>query len=51
MADHSKFGTVSVYNVCPAHRLTHLITDSGTPWDQCQPYRDLGVQVHVVDPC
>lgn len=50
IADHSKFGVVSVYNICPADKLSHLITDSGTPPELCQPYCDMGVQVHVVAP-
>ena len=50
LGDHSKFGVVSVYNICPADRLTHLVTDSGTPDELCEPYRDMGVQVHTVEP-
>ncbi|MBQ9393277.1 MAG: DeoR/GlpR transcriptional regulator [Oscillospiraceae bacterium] len=50
LADHSKFGTVAVYNICPAGVLDHLITDSGTPEELLRPYRELGVKVHVVDP-
>lgn len=47
VADHSKFGIVSLYNICPADKLRHLVTDSGTPEETCRPYRELGVQVHI----
>lgn len=50
IADHSKFGMISVHNICPANRLNHLITDSKTPEDLCRPYREMGVQVHMVAP-
>ena len=50
IADHSKFGVVSVYNICPADKLSHLITDSGTPVELCKPFREMGVQVHIVGP-
>lgn len=49
VGDHSKFGVVSVYNVCPADKLSHLVTDSGTPQEMWRPYTEMGVQVHVVD--
>ncbi|MBQ3532490.1 MAG: DeoR/GlpR transcriptional regulator [Oscillospiraceae bacterium] len=49
IADHSKFGVVSIYNICPADKLDHLVTDSGTPEELCRPYRDMGVTVHIVD--
>jgi DeoR family fructose operon transcriptional repressor len=48
IADHSKFGVVSRYNICPAARLTHLITDSGTPEILYKPYQEAGVHVHVI---
>lgn len=48
MADCSKFGKVLRYNVCPASGLDHLITDSETPENLFLPYREEGVQVHVV---
>lgn len=48
IADHSKFGITAVYNICPAQRLNHLITDSGTPEELYRPFCDLGIQVHVV---
>ncbi len=48
VADHSKFGIVSRYIICPASRLDHLITDSGTPEIVYRPYQEAGVQVHVV---
>ena len=48
IADHSKFGVVSRYNICPAFRLKHLITDSGTPEILYKPYQESGLQVHVV---
>ncbi|WP_434310209.1 DeoR/GlpR family DNA-binding transcription regulator [Hominifimenecus sp. rT4P-3] len=47
IADHSKFGVTAMYNICPADRLNHLITDSGTPEDLYKPFCDMGVQVHV----
>ena len=50
IADHSKFGVTAMYNICPAERLDHLITDSGTPEELWQPFDRLGVQVHVVRP-
>ncbi len=50
IADHSKFGVTARYNICPASRLDHLITDSGTPEELYRPYREMGVQVHVVEP-
>lgn len=50
IADHSKFGVTAMYNICPAERLTHLITDSGTPEELYTPFMQLGVQVHVVYP-
>lgn len=50
IADHSKFGVTAVYNICPADRLDHLITDYGTPPELYKPFCDLGVQVHVVQP-
>ena len=51
IADHSKFGVTAMYNICPAERLNHLITDSGTPEELYQPFCKLGVQVHVAQPC
>ena len=48
MADCSKFGKVLRYNICPASRLSHLITDSETPGELCLPYEEEGVTVHVV---
>ena len=50
IADHSMFGVVSIYNICPADKLDHLITDSGTPVELCKPFREMGVQVHIVGP-
>lgn len=49
IADHSKFGVVSVYNIRPANRLDHLITDSGTPEEIRQQYREMGIQVHIAE--
>lgn len=48
IADHSKFGTVSTFSICLADRLTHLITDDGTPDALSSPYKKMGVQVHLV---
>jgi len=48
IADHSKFGMVSTYNICSASRLTHLVTDPRTPDALSNPYKKMGVQVHVV---
>lgn len=48
IADHSKFGVTAMYNICPANRLNHLITDSGTPEELYKPFSDMGVQVHIV---
>ena len=47
IADRSKFGKVLRYNICPAEKLTHLITDAETPKELYQPYEDIGVQVHL----
>ena len=48
MADCSKFGKVLRYNICPAAKLSHLVTDSETPEALYLPYEEAGVQVHVV---
>lgn len=47
IADRSKFGKVLRYNICPAEKLTHLITDAETPKELYQPYEDAGVQIHL----
>ena len=49
LADHSKFGKVLRCNICETRRLTHLITDSGTPREDWKVYEDAGVQVHVAE--
>ena len=49
IADHSKFGVTAMYNICPANRLNHLITDSGTPEELYKPFSDMGVHVHIVN--
>ena len=49
LADHAKFGIVSVYNICPVDQLNYLITDSGTPEEYLQPYREKGVTVHIAN--
>ncbi|MBQ4424164.1 MAG: DeoR/GlpR transcriptional regulator [Lachnospiraceae bacterium] len=49
IGDHSKFGKVCAYSICPAGRLDVLITDSGTPAELCRAYQELGVSVRVVN--
>ena len=47
VADHSKFGLVCTFNLCPAQRLTHLVTDSAVGEATLAPFREHGIQVHV----
>lgn len=45
VADHSKFGKVSRYNICPASRLDILVTTDATDPAQLAPFEEIGVQV------
>ncbi len=47
VCDHSKLGNVATYNICPANKLTHLVTDSGSPRGDLDAYRAMGISVHV----
>lgn len=49
LADHTKFGFIAQYNVCPAKQVCRLITTSMTPDIVCQHYHSMGVQVDVVN--
>ena len=49
LADHTKFGIIAQYNVCPAKQIGTLITTDLTPAIVCEHYRSMGVQVEVVD--
>ena len=45
VADHSKFGKVARYNICPASRLDYLVTTDATPASQYAPFEEIGVRV------
>lgn len=47
LADHSKFDTSTMYNVCPAKRIQHLVTSSLVPSSTLEQYHKLGIQIHT----
>jgi len=47
LADSTKFGTVSRFNVAPLKRLDTIITDDQLPLEMRDDIRDLGVNVHM----
>jgi len=50
LADHSKFGHVAYYRVCPIDKIDIVITDDGTPEQFLKPLQDRGIEVIVVRP-
>lgn len=46
LADSTKFGTVSRFNVAPLERLDAIITDDQLPLEMRDNIRDLGMTVH-----
>ncbi|MBI5446483.1 MAG: DeoR/GlpR transcriptional regulator, partial [Deltaproteobacteria bacterium] len=48
LADHSKFGKVAKFLICPASRIDLLITDTGANTATTAPFRDMGIEVRRV---
>lgn len=48
VTDSSKFGVVSTYNICPAGRLDHLITDTGLAKNEATAFRNSGIDIRLV---
>ena len=47
LADSTKFGTVSKFNVAPLEKLDAVVTDEQLSGEMQENIRDLGVAVHV----
>lgn len=47
IADHSKFGIVAKYKVCPVKRVHHLVTSTLTPASILDQFGKMGVQIHA----
>lgn len=47
LADHDKFGVAALATVAPATAIHKLITDKGTPEEELDKYRQLGIDVIV----
>lgn len=47
ITDYSKFGKVSLSQICPVKTINRLITDSKTPEEYVSKIRDLGVKVTI----
>lgn len=47
VADHSKFGKVLRYNICPASKFDCIITTSKTPEHQYAPFMKAGVKIVI----
>jgi DeoR/GlpR family transcriptional regulator of sugar metabolism len=47
LADSTKFGTVSRFNVAPLEKLDAVVTDEQLPREMQENIRGLGVTVHV----
>jgi DeoR/GlpR family transcriptional regulator of sugar metabolism len=45
VADHSKFGAVSKYLLCPTKGIDKLITDNGATASAIAPFQKLGIEV------
>lgn len=45
VVDHSKFGVVAGWRICPASELQVLITDVGAPDDAIAPFEKMGIKV------
>ena len=49
VADHSKFGKVLRYNICPASKFDYIITTDKTAEQQYAPLEKSGVRVIIAD--
>jgi DeoR family transcriptional regulator of aga operon len=45
VADHSKFGIIGAWRICPTQDLNMLITDSGATEEMIEPFQKLGIEV------
>ncbi|HEX3053325.1 MAG TPA: DeoR/GlpR family DNA-binding transcription regulator [Aggregatilineaceae bacterium] len=49
LVDGSKWGKVAPFTVSPTSKLQHIITSNDAPAHQVERFRELGIQVDVVD--
>lgn len=49
LIDGSKWGQVAPFTIIPAQELRHIITSSDAPLDEVSRFRDIGVQVDVIE--